>query len=133
MSTKPLHQGKQNFLRAHKGGATVSQAAHYAGVHRRTVYKWKARDPKFALAWAKARDTLVQDLEMEAYQRAIGGSDRLLMFLLKSYKPGTYGDKKLQEDIGSGIHSIADLAEMVHQWLSSSSETIQPLPPILLP
>lgn len=134
MSSKPLHEGKQKFLRAHKDEATVSRAAQYAGVHRRTVYKWNATDPKFALAWEKARETFVQELEMRAYWRAIDGSDQLLMFLLRSYRPGTYTEKKQQEGIGSGALTIAELAEKVRQWLCDRHQKpLHPLPPSLRP
>ena len=116
MATRANDQQKERFLEAHANGATVCDAARSAGVHRGTVYKWRERDPDFALAWREARDKFVQELEMEAYKRAIEGSDRLLIFLLRSYKPDTYSEKRKQEHGSIGV-TIAELAERVRQWL----------------
>ena len=119
MPNKPNHEEKQKFIPAHKGGATVSEAADHAGVSRTTVYKWRTKDPEFAKAFAEARDTLIEELEMEAYKRAIDGDDKLLILLLKAYKPKRYGDKPKAErgKASSTIINIAELAEKVRQWL----------------
>ena len=115
---------KERFLAAHKLGMSVVDASRLAGVERRTIYRWRDKDPEFAKAWREARRGLVEDLEMEAYKRAFGGNDRLLMFLLKSYKPVTYNQRQQQaknrqqqaESAGDKDKDLAELVERVREW-----------------
>lgn len=121
-SEEELERGlaKGRFLAWHRMGNSVSKAARVAGVDRRTVYRWRDRDPEFAKAWKEARAGLVEDLEMEAYDRAFKGNDRLLMFLLKSYKPVTYGQGQQQGKSGRGkakdAKDLVELVEKVREW-----------------
>ena len=115
---------KERFLEAHKLGMSVVKAALLAGVERRTVYRWRDKDPEFAKAWREAREGLVEDLEMEAYRRAFKGNDRLLVFLLKSYKPVTYNQRQQQtknsqqqaESRGGKTKDLAELVDRVREW-----------------
>ena len=111
---------KEQFLTAHTVGMSVVNAARYAGVDRRTIYRWRDKDPEFAKAWREAREGLVEDLEMEAYKRAFKGNDRLLMFLLRSYKPVTYGQGQQQGKSGRGkakdAKDLVELVEKVREW-----------------
>ena len=91
----PAEDSKSKFLAALHLGATVSEAAHWSGVSRATLYRWRQRDPRFAQAWIDSDKKLIQRLEFEAFKRAIGGSDRLLMFLLKAYDPYNFNEKHL--------------------------------------
>ena len=86
--------GKAKFLAARQLGASVSEAARWAGVPRATLYRWRRRDHDFAEAWDGSHDKVAQTLEFEAYRRAIKGNDRLLVFLLKSYIPYTFNEKR---------------------------------------
>ena len=106
---------KTRFLAGHKMGMSVTEAAKMAGVDRRTIYRWRDRDPEFAKAWRDAREGLVEDLEMEAYRRAFKGNDRLLMFLLKSYKPVTYGQGQKQWKAENKAEDMAELAERMRE------------------
>ena len=114
---------KERFVEAHKKGMSVVNAALAAGVERRTIYRWRDRDPEFAKAWREAREGMVEDLEMEAYKRAFGGNDRLLMFLLKSYKPVTYNQRQQQvknrqrqaESEGGKDENLAELVERLRE------------------
>ena len=121
-----VSEAKQKFLAAHQFGASVVEAARLAGVHPRTPYRWRDHDPEFAQAFREARDGLVEGLEWEAFRRAINGNDRLLMFLLKSFKPDTYRGRGSpgvsKEGKGSkGNASLAaqvlELAEKVRGWM----------------
>ncbi len=117
-------RAKERFLEAHRMGVSVVDAARLAGVERRTVYRWRDKDPEFAKAWREAREGMVEDLEMEAYKRAFKGNDRLLMFLLKSYKPVTYNQRQQQakngqqqaESRGDKDKALAELVERVREW-----------------
>jgi hypothetical protein len=81
------------FLRVIAETNNVKVAARAAGVDRATPYVRAARDPKFASAWARAREIAVDLLEGEAFRRAFGGSDALLMYMLRSWRPERYGSK----------------------------------------
>ena len=121
-----VSEAKQKFLAAHQFGASVVEAARLAGVHPRTPYRWRDHDPEFAQAFREARDGLVEGLEWEAFRRAINGNDRLLMFLLKSFKPDTYHGRgspgvSTEGKASKGNASIAaqfvELAEKVRGWM----------------
>ena len=81
------------FLRAVAGGATISAAAQAAGISRRTAYQWRNRYSTFAAAWDDALETGTDRLEEEAVRRALGGSDTLLIFLLKARRPHIYRER----------------------------------------
>ena len=111
---------KEKFLKAYKAGMSVEHAAMVAGIDRRTAYRWRDKDPEFAKAWREAREGMVEDLEMEAYKRAFKGNDRLLVFLLKSYKPVTYNQRQQQARNGqrqaeTGGDKDENLAELVER------------------
>lgn len=81
------------FLARLRGSGTVRYACEAAGVSRQTVYAWKRRDPEFARQWDEAQEDAVEALEAAARVRALSGSDRLLMFLLRAIRPDKYGDR----------------------------------------
>ena len=107
---------QRKFLTAHQAGASTRQAAQIAGVPRGTLYRWRDSDPEFAQAWRESRDKSMEDLEVQAYKRAIEGNDRLLMFLLRSHMPLTYNKRQqpIAPDKSQGF-SIADIAERLRQ------------------
>ena len=105
---------KQKFLSAYQLGATIAESARFAGVTPRTPYNWRSGDPQFAQAWRDARQKFVEDLEAEAFKRAIQGNDRMLMFLLKYYKPDPASER--QQPKGMTIADLAGLAEKVSTW-----------------
>lgn len=78
------------FLEIFRATGNVRLAADAAGVDRSTPYVRAARDPAFAAAWERAREDAVDVLEAEARRRALGGSDALLMFLLRAHRPERY-------------------------------------------
>ena len=111
-----ITEKKQKFLLAYQLGLTVEQAARFAGVSTRTAYYWRDKDPDFAQDWRNCRDRLVEGLEMQAFQRAAKGNDRMLTFLLKSYKPETYNQRPSDKAGQSQGLNIADLVDKVRQW-----------------
>ena len=92
--TSPTEASKTKFLAARQLGASVVEAARWAGIPRATVYRWRRSDPDFAQAWNDPRDKVVQGLEFEAFKRAIHGNDHLLVFLLKSYHPDLFNERR---------------------------------------
>jgi hypothetical protein len=96
------------FLAALEETAIVSKAAKKAKITRSAVYVARNQDEEFAKAWDTALELGIATLEDEAIRRARDGvldpvyqggervgsirkySDTLLIFLLKTRKPGIY-------------------------------------------
>ena len=107
---------KEKFIQAHHWGATVAEAARWAGIPMSTLYRWRDKDPKFAQAWTESRRKLVESLEREAFHRAANGSDRMLALLLKSYKPRTYNQRpSAPHDPHHRRNNPADVANLVER------------------
>ena len=67
---------KGRCLRAFAKTGSAAEAARAAGVHRATVYAWKARDADFADRWAWARHRALDALQDALVDRAVNGGDR---------------------------------------------------------
>jgi len=78
---------QERFLEALRNGHTITYAARYAGVKRRTVYNHREKSPKFAEAWNDALQEGLDNLLEECYRRALDSTDKasaqLLMFLVR--------------------------------------------------
>ena len=97
------HLKKPAVLSAFKKCASVTKACEIADISRSSFYEWLKEDPEFKAAYEAAREEAIQVLEDEAIKRAtIGGSDTLLIFLLKAARPQKYRDYVRQEITGSG-------------------------------
>src|SRR5689334_17864049 len=89
------------FLEVLAETARVTVAAEAIKVHRSTVYAWRKEDPEFAKAWDAAEALAVDVLEEAAIARALeGGSDRLLIMLLRAKRPERYREKV---DLGGAV------------------------------
>lgn len=86
-------QRKVEALTAYRMVGTVRGACKLIHLHQDTWYKWKREDPNFASKIEEYRDVVGDDLEEEAVRRAKGGSDLLLIFLLKGHKPEKYRER----------------------------------------
>lgn len=100
--THSAQEKREAFLTAIADGQTVTQAAELVDVPRRTVYNWKRDDPVFAASWEECYDVGTDYLERVAQERAVNGSDLLLIFLLKGRRPGKYRDNVRHEVTGAG-------------------------------
>ena len=81
-----------------------------AGIDRGTHYDW-LKDPEYKAQFEAAKLQAADMLEDEAIKRAtIGGSDTLLIFLLKGARPQKYRDNVRQEVTGPGggavVHKV---------------------------
>ena len=90
---------KSRFLAAIQLGVSVAEAARWVGIPRTTLYRWRRNDPEFAWDWdnPKEQNPMVRSLEFEAFKRALNGNDRLLVFLLKSYDPNMFSERRRNE------------------------------------
>ncbi|MDI1285817.1 MAG: hypothetical protein PSV46_15610 [Reyranella sp.] len=67
---------KGRCLRAFAKTGSAAAAARAAGVHRATVYAWKATDADFAERWAWARQRALDALQDALVDRARNGGAR---------------------------------------------------------
>jgi hypothetical protein len=81
---------ERRFLNALRSGLTVTRACIEAEVAFSTVHSWRTHDPEFKAKWDEAIEQGTCRLEDAAVDRAIAGSDTLLMFLLKARRPEKY-------------------------------------------
>jgi hypothetical protein len=118
-----LQARQRAFLAAYAKLFNISRAAELAGVGRRCHYDWLRDDPEYAERFEDARQAFIDELEEEAYRRAVEGwdepvfyegvkvgakrkySDNLLMFRLKAELPQKYRDR--HEITGPGGGSLA--------------------------
>lgn len=103
------------FLLAYLSSKSLLRAQRRAGVHRHSHYYWMEHDPKYPEFFRRARRIIADEVEEEAYHRAFVGtdwpiyyhgriigsykiySDKLAIFMLKTFKPEIYGDKQGEE------------------------------------
>lgn len=81
---------KDRFFQRLRQGASISSAAHAAGVNRATVYRYQQRSPQFQRDMDDAIEEGTDRLEDIALKRAESGSDSIIMFLLKARRPSKY-------------------------------------------
>lgn len=110
----------KGFLDALTKNGVVAYACKIVGVGRTTVYRFREEDPDFAAAWDAAIEQALDDMEVEAWRRAVRGvrkpvfyqgskvgtikeySDTLLIFLLKGGRPEKFRDRYQMEHSGPG-------------------------------
>ena len=120
---------KTRFLAAIQLGVSVVEAARWVGISRRTLYRWRHSDPEFARAWDNpVKDNpMVLSLEFEAFKRAINGNDRLLVFLLRSYHPDIFNERRRIElrDREARDESDAALMAKLEQLWQEEAEALR--------
>jgi len=82
-------------LRVLAEGGSMTLAAQGAGFSRDALYCWKNDDEAFAAECLDAIEQGTDRLEDEAIRRAVqGGSDTMLIFMLKGRRRDKWGDKQ---------------------------------------
>ncbi len=84
---------RSRFLEMLGETGNVRDTCRALDLHRPTLYLWRQDDPTFAAAWEEAIALGTEGLEDEARNRAINGSDILLIFMLKALKPEKYRER----------------------------------------
>ena len=90
---------------------TIKGAARYAGIAHTTLRDWYRRDPLLRERLEDADDDVTDDLYATAVQRALAGSDRLIIFLLNARGRGLEGRKKPPPPTGPEL--IQQISQMV--------------------
>jgi len=95
------------------GNINPCAAAQGAGVSPPTVYGWlgritgreRLRDDNFTRAFDVAIQIGIEAIEAIAIERAKEKSDKLMMFMLKAWKPEKYGELKdfMKENQGTQV------------------------------
>lgn len=86
------------FLEEYARFGTKTTAAKIAGLSRTTIENWENDDPEFAALLKEANQEMVERLEKCAVERATtGGSDPILMFMLKALDRNKYGERVRHE------------------------------------
>jgi hypothetical protein len=109
-ATRRAAKRDQVFFTALENGHSTNAACEAAGYARRSVYRWRERDPAFAQGWLRALGIAADLLEDEADRRGRDGfdepvfyqgeqcgakrrySDALLLARLKALRPAQYRD-----------------------------------------
>lgn len=102
---------KKRFLKHFAETRSVARALELTPVDRSTAYTARKTDPEFGAAWLEVEDAMVDEMEAEAYRRAVEGvskpvvsagkyvtdvteySDSLLQFLLRHRRPDVYRER----------------------------------------
>lgn len=82
----------ETFFSVLEQTGNITTACAGSGIARKTIYNYINTDPDFKTRVDDAKETAIEHLEGIALERARGGSDVLLMFLLKSLRPERYRD-----------------------------------------
>lgn len=106
---------KEAFLTLISKGANVTQAvkvindsAIAAGgrkmMSRATPYVWRREDPLFLAAWQECYDIATDEMEIAAWNFALGGNPSMMQFFLKSRNPQLYNpalkfEKKIEKNV----------------------------------
>ena len=91
---------QRKFIDNLRETGNISKACIVAKISRPTAYAERERNAVFAQEWEDALEHIADDLEDVARQRAVDGSDVLLIFLLKGLKPDKYRENKRVEVAG---------------------------------
>ena len=106
-SLQPKKMRQLAFLGAYRRTANITNAATAVGLSREAHYDWLETDPDYPAMFEAAKLQASEVLEEEAFKRAtIGGSDTLLIFLLKGAMPLKYRERYTHEVTGKDGKAI---------------------------
>jgi hypothetical protein len=106
----------------------VRAAARAARMSLATHYRMLAESGPYAAQFDFARAQMIDELEAEAFRRALNGSDELLAFLLRAWLPEMYRDRTICEHSGSVVVNEVDASDArgtVRRLIAIDREKIQ--------
>lgn len=126
--TNRTPQKKGRFLKLLRERGNATEAAKYAGISRGRAYAWRDEDPEFAAKWEEALEAGTDRLVEEAEKRALGGSDTLLMFLIKGRRPEYATERRMTTHQGEVKHKhevelSPELKELVQDAIEQAHGT----------
>lgn len=96
---------KAAFLDAVRRGYDTTAAVKKAGVARGTAYEWAAADEPFAVAWHEAEHVVLDNVRAVAYDLALHGNERLLVWFLNRAERAEAAERG-QEDTERGFEVV---------------------------
>lgn len=106
---------REPFITALRQGGNVLAACRAAGISRKTAYQTRGSSTAFAALWAEALEDSTDALHAVARQRAIAGSDVLLIYLLK-----VHGGPEWRQDQNRRVDVVADLEATVRKMAAEA-------------
>lgn len=88
---------KAPWLKAFSRIGTIAGTCEHIGIDRTTYYRWKQKDPAFAELFSHSENTLTENLESVAMEKALRGDPTMLIFMLKSRAPQKYTERYRHE------------------------------------
>ena len=108
-----LHSKKQSaFLAAFAKCGTITKAAEAADIARQTHYDWMKNEPNYPALFAQAEQEAADALEHAARERALAGSDTLMIFLLKGLKPEKFKERTENNNTNNNNNLNTDMTNM---------------------
>jgi hypothetical protein len=89
----------------------VRAAARSGRISVSTHYRMLREVDSYRAAFELARARAIDELEAEAFRRALNGSDELLAFLLCAWLPELYGEHTMHELSGSVVVNEVDASD----------------------
>lgn len=129
---------QRKFLKILRETFNFSKSAKKAGANVSTIYAYMNACPEFKKLVDEARSAACDDMEEEAYRRAVHGtakdvyhqgqvvgkemvySDRLMELMLKGHKPEVYGNKQSIE-LTANV-DVSDAKQKLLAMIDSSSD-----------
>lgn len=106
-----------HFIEVLRETGNVTLAIHASGTTKQAAWTRYKNDPKLRQEWDEVatygRERAADVLELEAWRRALAGSDHLLSFLLRGLRPGVYGDRvRLETAVTAKVAELAQRYDM---------------------
>lgn len=114
------------FLAAMQQMPNIRVACKQAGISRAEVYRARARDAEFALAWEQAKqdgiDVIEAHLMVMSKKNVVAG-----IFMLKNLRPDVYGEHVNVNVSGSlSIEEVRQARASLHDKLNQIAEVVAP-------
>ena len=91
----------RKFLDTYAKTGSLAGADQAAKITLAIHYQMLETDPAYRKDFEAAQQQVADLLESEAFRRAFAGSDELLMFILRAWRPEQYREHVIQEISGS--------------------------------
>jgi hypothetical protein len=115
----------QKFLDTYAQTGSMTAAAKAAKISLAVHHRRLETDPAYRKAFEGAQEQAVDLLEEEAFRRALEGSDQLLMFLLRAWRPERYQERSTVEHSHTGAVTLSDEASAARARLILLKEQVQ--------
>jgi hypothetical protein len=127
-TASPPANSIRKFMATYAETGDVRAAAKAARISVSTHYRMLREVDSYCEAFETARALAIDELEAEAFRRALNGSDELLAFLLRAWLPELYGEHTVYEHSGSVTVNEVDASDArgtVRRLISIDRDKVQ--------